>query len=136
MSQENVEIVRRIYGEWGRGNFREGAELYDPHVLLVVRPEFGLASGEGVYCGPDEVARYMRELFLPEGEDLVIAGDEFVDAGDSVVVHVDQRGTGRQSRAPGQLRYFQVWTFRGASVIRIESVMGRAEALEAVGLRE
>src|SRR5215204_490673 len=92
MSRENVETVRRIYGEWGRGNFREGAELYDPHVLLVVRPEFGLASGEGVYCGPDEVARYMREVYLPEWEDLAIAGDEFLDAGDSVVVHVDQRG--------------------------------------------
>jgi len=136
MSQENVEVVRRIYGQWGRGNFREGAELYDPHVLLVVRPEFGLASGEGVYCGPDEVARYMREVYLPEWEDLAIAGDEFVDAGDSVVVHVDQRGMGRQSHAPGHLQYFQVWTFRGTSVIRIESVMERAEALEAAGLRE
>jgi ketosteroid isomerase-like protein len=136
MSQENVEIVRRIYGEWGRGNFREGTELYDPHVLLVMRPEFGLASGKGVYCGADEVASYMREIFLPEWEGLVIAGDEFVDAGDSVVVRVDQRGTGRQSRAPGQLRYFQIWTFRGPSVIRVESVMDRVDALEAVGLRE
>ena len=36
--RENVEIVRRIYGEWGRGNFHEGTELYDPHVLLVLRP--------------------------------------------------------------------------------------------------
>src|SRR5215211_2938978 len=98
MSEENVETVRRIYGEWGRGNFREGTELYDPHVLLVVHPEFGLASG--VYCGPEEIARYMREVFLAEYEGFVIGGDEFVDAGDSVVVRVDQRGTGRQSGAP------------------------------------
>jgi ketosteroid isomerase-like protein len=135
MSQENVEIVQRIYGEWGRGNFREGTELYDPHVLLVLRPEFGLASGEGVYCGADEVARYMREIYFPEWEGLVIAGDEFLDAGESVVVHVHQHGTGRQSHAFGELRYFQVWTFRGTSVIRIESIMERAEALEAAGLR-
>src|SRR5215218_1635336 len=134
MSQEDVEIVRRIYGEWGRGNFREGAELYDPHVLFVVRPEFGLASG--VYCGPDEVARYMREVFLPDWEGLVIAGDEFLDAGDSVVVHVHQHGTGRQSHAFGELRYFQVWTFRGSSVFRIGSVMERADALEAAEVRE
>ena len=134
MSQENVEIVRRIYGEWGRGNFREGTELYDPHVLLVVHPEFGLASG--VYCGPEEIARYMREVFLAEYEGFVIGGDEFVDAGDSVVVRVDQRGTGRQSGAPGSLRYFQIWTFRGASVIRIKSISERPDALEAVGLSE
>jgi ketosteroid isomerase-like protein len=110
--------------------------LYDSHVFLVLRPEFGLASGEGVYCGPDEVARFMREIFLTEWDGLAIAGEEFVDAGDSVVVRVDQRGTGRQSRAPGQLRYFQIWTFRGPSVIRIESVMDRVDALEAVGLSE
>ena len=134
MSQENVEIVRRIYGEWERGNFREGTKLYDPYILLVVRPEFGLASG--VYCGPDEVARYMREIFLAEWEGLVIAGDEFVDAGDSVLVRVHQRATGQQSGVPGQLRYFQLWTFRGGSVIRIESVMGRADALQAAGLSE
>jgi hypothetical protein len=52
MSRENVEVVRRVYGEWGRWNFREGAELYDPHVLLVVRPEFGLASGRGRVLRP------------------------------------------------------------------------------------
>jgi hypothetical protein len=34
------------------------------------------------------------------------------------------------------MRYFQVWTFRGASVIRIESVIERADALEAAGVRE
>jgi ketosteroid isomerase-like protein len=135
MSQENLEIVRRIYGEWGRGNFREGTELYDPHVLLVVRPEFGLVSG--VYCGPDEIARFMGEEFLAEWEGaLVIEGDEFTDAGDSVVVRVNQRATGRESGTPVHLRYFQIWTFRGASVMRIESVMERADALEAAGLRE
>jgi hypothetical protein len=53
-----------------------------------------------------------------------------------VVVHVHQHGTGRQSHAFGELRYFQVWTFRGTSVIRIESVMERTEAFKAAGLPE
>ncbi len=133
MSQENVEIVRRIYDEWARGNFNEGATLYDPHVLLVVRPEFGPASG--VYCGPDRIAGYMRD-FLKEWDGLVIVGEEFVDAGDSVVVGVDQRATGQGSRTPVHAGYFQVWTFRGPSVIRIESVPERSDALEAAGLSE
>jgi ketosteroid isomerase-like protein len=36
---------------------------------------------------------------------------------------------------PAEFRYFQVWTFRGGSVIRIESIRDRDDALEAVGLR-
>ena len=37
MSEDNVEIVPRIYGQWSRGDFRAGTERYDPCVLLVLR---------------------------------------------------------------------------------------------------
>jgi ketosteroid isomerase-like protein len=132
MSEENVETVRRVYEQWGRGNFRAGTEVYDPNVLLVLRPEFGVASGR--YRGPEEVATYMRDEFLSEWQGAVIAGEEFLEAGDSVVVQVHQRATGRESGTPVEMRYFQVWSFRGRSVIRIESILKRADALEAVGL--
>jgi ketosteroid isomerase-like protein len=133
MSRENVETVRRIYERWGRGDFRAGAELYDRYVLLVLRPEFPDA---GAYCGPDEIRRYMREDFLADFAGAAIVGEEFVDAGDSVVVRVNQMATGPASGAPVGMRYYQVWTFRGRSVIRIESIRERQEALEAVGLRD
>ena len=132
MSQENVELMRRIYECWGRGDFRAGGELYDPYVLLVLRPEFPEA---GAYCGPDEIRKYMRDDFLADFESAAIAGEQFLDAGDSVVVRVNQRATGPESRAPVEMRYHQIWTFRGRSVIRIESVMERTDALEAVGLK-
>ena len=43
---------------------------------------------------------------------------------------------GPGSRAPVGMRYYQLWTFRGPTVIRIESVKERADALGAVGLSE
>jgi ketosteroid isomerase-like protein len=131
MSQANVEVVRQIYERWGRGDFRAGTELYDPYVLLVLRPEFPDA---GAYCGPDEIRRYMRDDFLADLQGAVIVGEEFLDAGDSVVVRVYQQATGPASGAPVGIRYHQIWTFRGRSVIRIESIRGRHEALEAAGL--
>jgi ketosteroid isomerase-like protein len=133
MSQKNVQLVRQIYERWGRGDFRAGTDLYDPHVLLVLRPEFPDA---GAYCGPDEIRRYMREDFLADLEGAVIIGEEFLDAGDTVVVRVNQQATGAGSGAPVAMGYYQVWTFRGRSVIRIESIRGREEALEAAGLRD
>jgi ketosteroid isomerase-like protein len=132
VSQENVEIVRRIYDGWGRGDFRAGTDLYDPGVELVLRPEFPDA---GVYRGPDEIAKYMRDDFLADWEGAVIVGEEFLDAGDTVVVRVHQRATGPGSGAPVEMRYYQVWTFRGRGVTRIESVRERGEALEVAGLR-
>jgi ketosteroid isomerase-like protein len=133
MSQKNVEIVRQIYEGWGRGDFRAGVELYDPYVLLVLRAEFPDARA---YCGPEEIRKYMQNDFLADLEGAVIVGEEFLDAGDSVVVHVNQQATGAGSGAPVGMRYYQIWTFRGRSVIRIESIRERGEALEAAGLRD
>jgi ketosteroid isomerase-like protein len=130
---ENVEIVRQIYERWGRGDFRAGVEHYDPYILLVLRPEFPDARA---YCGPDEIRRYMREDFLADLDGAVIVGEEFLNAGDSVVVRVLQRATGAGSGASVGIGYYQVWTFRGRSVIRIESIRGREEALEAAGLKQ
>ena len=131
MSQENVETVRGIYERWGQGDFRAGIELYDPNVLLVLRPEFPDA---GVYRGPDEIRKYMREDFLADLEDAVIIGEEFLDAGDTVVVRVNQVATGPGSGVRVGIHYYQAWTFRGRSVVRIESIREREEALEAAGL--
>jgi ketosteroid isomerase-like protein len=132
MSEEQLETVRRVYEGWGRGDFRAGAELFDPLVVFVIRPEF---PDPGAYHGPDEIRRYMREDFLADLEGATIAGEEFVDVGDSVIVRVLQRATGPGSGAPVAMRYYHLWTFRGDSVIRLECIREREEALEAAGYR-
>jgi ketosteroid isomerase-like protein len=132
VSPDRVEVVRRMFAHWARGDFRPAARLYDPNVVLLLRTEFPDA---GVYVGRDAVADYMRDL-LESYETFAIEGEEFVGAGDSVVVHVRQVGTGVLSGLQTDLRYFQVFTFRGPSIIRIESIATRAEALAAVGLAE
>jgi ketosteroid isomerase-like protein len=128
-----VETLRRIYERWAEGDFSAGFELYDPYVVLVLRPEF---PESGPHYGRDGIRIYMREDFLRDFAGATIAGQEFLDAGDSVVVQVDQRATGPRSGAPVHMRYYQVWTFRGGSVIRIESIMERRDALRAAGLSE
>jgi ketosteroid isomerase-like protein len=99
-------------------------------VILVLHPDFPEA---GYYVGPEAIAEYMRDL-LASFTDFSIEGEEFMEAGDSVLVGVCQRGVGRNSGAVTDHRYFQVVTFRGGKIIRIESIRGREDALAAVGL--
>jgi len=132
MAGSHVETLRGIYDRWGEGDFRAGVELYDPQVVFIQRPEFPEA---GTYVGRDELAGYMRH-FLGSWEHITIAAEEFIEAGDSVVVGVFQRGAGTGSGAVTELRYFHVWSFRGPTVIRWENFRGRDEALAAVGLSE
>ena len=137
MSEENVEIVRAVYERWSEGDFRASVDLLDPHVVLVLRPEFGpdfLKAGR--YIGPEGVAAYTRDLLKPWTH-LTMDAEEFVAAGDSVLASVRQRGfLGSTSGVPTELRFFTLWSFRGRKVIRLESFRDRAEALEAAGLRE
>jgi ketosteroid isomerase-like protein len=133
MSREKVEVMRRIFEDWGRGDFRAAVEFFDPHVMLVLGPEF---PDEGVSIGPEEIATYTRHDLLASWADFAIEAEDLVDAGDSVLVQVHQRGVGLGSGVLTELRYFQVWTFRGDAIIRIQSFREREQALEAVGRSE
>jgi ketosteroid isomerase-like protein len=130
MSQANVEAVRAVYEDWGKGNFRSGVDLYDPLALLVQGPGFPEA---GAYLGLEGFAEYMQ-TFLEAWERVTIEAEDLVDSGDSVVAAVMQRAIGKGSEAPVEFRYFQVWSFRGGKVIRLETFRDRATAFEAAGL--
>jgi ketosteroid isomerase-like protein len=133
MSQVNVEVVRAIYEEWRTGNFRAGVRLYDPFALLVQSAEF---PDSGAYLGTQAITEHMR-TFLEAWSRVTIEAEALTEAGDSVVAAVVQRGTGQGSGAvPAEFRYFHVWSFRGGRVIRLDVLRDRAEALQAVGLRE
>ena len=126
MSQERVEAIRAVYERWNEGDFRAGADLLDPLVLFVLRPGFPDA---GTYLGRESLAEYMRG-FLEPWAHLTIEAEEIADAGDSVVAAVCQRGVGGGSGAATEFRYFQVWSFRGGRVIRLENLRERREVLE------
>jgi ketosteroid isomerase-like protein len=133
MSQENVDALRAVYGEWEQGNLRAGVDLYDRDVLLI--PGAGWTD-TGRYLGRDGVTEFMRG-YLDAWTDLTFAAEgEFIEAENSVVVAVHQRGVGKGSGAPTEWRGFHVWTFRGGTVIRLEAFPDRAGALQAVGLSE
>jgi ketosteroid isomerase-like protein len=95
-----------------------------------MRPEF---PDSGLYVGLDQLAKYTRG-FLEPWTRIAIEAEELIDAGDTVIAAIRQHGAGMGSGAPTELRYFQVWTFRGRKVIRLESFRERAEAFEAAGL--
>ena len=127
MSRENVEFLRAVYAEWGRGNFRAGVDRYDPEVVLIQGEGFPEA---GTYDGLDGFADYMH-TFLDAWERVTIEAEELVDAGDSVVAAVLQVGVGKGSGASTDFRYFQVWTFRDGKMIRLEVIRERDAAFEA-----
>ena len=132
MSQKNVETLSRLYAGWAQGNFTGGPFVFERNVTLVI--DAATLDG-GVFVGEEGVRRYMTR-FLQAWDSLTIAARTFRERGDTVVVEVEQTGIGQDSGAPVHTTYFQLWTFRGGKVIRLETILSEPEALEAAGLSE
>jgi hypothetical protein len=110
------------------------AELWDPEIEWDVSAFEGLDIG-GVYRGIDAVRQFWRE-WLAAWETLLFEY-ELVDAGDRVVMLLDQRMRGRSSGIEVSLgRYAQVATFRDGLMVRLKLYPSQSEALEAAGLQE
>ena len=134
MSRENVEVVRRTYAEWERGNMNAGVELFAPGIVF---ESFMPDSSERVVAhGRDEVEAFMRE-WLDQWRDYRLFGDEFREVGeDKVFVAGHQAATGRHSGVAVEDSISSLWTFREGKVIHLLFERGRDTALEAAGLSE
>jgi len=134
MSEENIEIVRRIYAEWERGHMAAGVELFDSEIVF---ESFMPDANERVVAnGPEEVETFMRE-FLRHWRDYRLIGEEFREIGrDKVLVAGHQAATGRQSGVAVESAMCSVWTFRNGSVVGLVFDPDSQTALEAAGLRE
>jgi ketosteroid isomerase-like protein len=132
MSQENVEIVQRIFDGWATGDFGAGLTDLDPDVVFAVRHPFPEAVET---VGPDGIRDYMRG-FLDNWETYAVEARDLQAVGDTVVAHAVQHGQGKASRIEIEQQFFMLFTFRGGKIVRIESILNRDEALEAAGLRE
>jgi ketosteroid isomerase-like protein len=133
MSQENVEIVRRIYEE-GLIDRDQAAvlELATPDIEYVNPPE---AIEPGIRRGPVEVAKAMRsfaEFFDSSRHEL----HELFDRGDAVVAAVSCYTRGRGSDREIVHEEAHTWTLRDGRIARFEWGRDLGAALEAAGLRE
>ena len=133
MSQENVEIVRRMYRPGDPSKF---FELLHGGVQLDVSKAPLLPDSPEFLCGRDAVLDLYRR-YWGTWDEYVLDPIEIIDAGqDRVLVVQDEQGIGRGSGAPFQRRWAVLYTIREAKIVRIEHFSGRHEALEAAGLSE
>src|SRR5512133_13441 len=137
MSEENVELARRGYEAFARGDLDAVLGLLDSHIE--VRPggilSTGEIMGEGPYRGHAGFLKY-AEQWLEPWEEYQLIPEEFIDAGDRVVVIYRAVGRGKGSGIEIESRQAHVWTIRDGKAVRWEIFARREEALRAAGLRE
>jgi ketosteroid isomerase-like protein len=131
MPNDNIEIVRRGYEAMNESGIEAALELFDPDVELDFSPE--VSPEPQTLRGHDAIRRWFEAL-AEVMEEVRIEPDEFINAGDRVVVPVRLIGTGRGSGIEAVQRVTQVWTIRDGRAVRMDAYAEKASALAAVGL--
>lgn len=137
MSHENVEIVKEVMDLLSRAGMNEAAaaalfDRFDPDVLIdmtrrVINPD----TYEG-HAGLRRLGREVSEVW----EEFLIEPEMLIDAGDRVIVIETRRGRGKGSGVVVEQRSGVIWTIRDGRVVRLETDLDPAEALEAAGLSD
>ena len=133
MSQENVEIVKRAGESLERRDWQAGTDLFDPNVELHGTVG-GLEEGK-ILRGLSEIVRAFETENDEVWEDHRIEPQEFIDAGDRVVV-LQREYQRSKSGAELVIDTATVLDLRDGRIVRMQGYMNPAEALAAVGLSE
>ena len=130
MSKENVEIVRRVYEGWSRGDFSQ-VELFDPEVEFEMIDWPHPAKSRGVAA--------MRDTWLATlsaWDDFRAHPDEVIDHGDSVLVLNSISGRGRGSGADVSAVTASLFTVEAGKVVRLALHWNTERAREAAAGRD
>jgi ketosteroid isomerase-like protein len=130
MSEEDVEIVRRAYAAFNRGD-RDGA-VADVTLDAEYIPSEAFPESR-VRRGPEDVKNFMSWLW-DEFEDARLDTHEFIDLGDKVLVSMTIRARGRQSGAEASWDVRHIWEIGDGKVMRCQAFMSADQAREAAGL--
>jgi ketosteroid isomerase-like protein len=134
MSQENVEIVRRLYDAVNLAGLGAVTDFLHPEVEVVPPPNW--PEGSALLRGRERVQEFARQ-WMETFEDFRVEPERYVDSGgEEVVVYVRDRGRIKGSGTEIDNRLIHVWTLTGGKVIRWQLFAEEDQALEAAGLRE
>jgi uncharacterized protein len=133
VSEENVEIVRRIYEAWRRSD-PAVFDAIDAEIELHPDPEAYWVGVNRTYRGHGGLTEYLR--FVYEAfEDYRPEVESFLDAGDMVVTLAIEHGRGRGSGVEVEsARTAHVWTMRDGKAVRLDLYLDRSRALKAANL--
>lgn len=132
MSEENVEVVRRIYAAWSRGELPGPAELIDPEVEYV-NPTGAVESG--TRRGLAAFSQAVTQVFAV-WDSWQIEIEALRSAGDQVAVATLYRARVHGSESYMDARLSALWTLRDGRVVRFAWFHASDDAFQAAGLSE
>jgi ketosteroid isomerase-like protein len=128
MSEENVEVIRKVCDAFVRDDLDHVLSHCDPDVVYKPAQE---ATRQGLGAVRASLERWVGDI-----QRLELVAEEFLDVGDRVFVTILIRGRGRSSGVETSARFCEVFSLRRGTILDWEEFTDRSPALKAAGLRE
>src|SRR5215204_3287508 len=132
MSEENVNIMRQGYDAFNRGDIDTVMGLMDPNIEWQEPDVEGLPQ-RGTHHGPEDVANNVFGAIVGNWDDFQAVAEEFLDAGERVIVLGRFQGRGKESGKTLDAPYAHVWTLREGKAVHFRVYTDTSNLLQSLG---
>jgi ketosteroid isomerase-like protein len=111
MSQENVELIRGLYGAFAAGDVADVMGRMSPDIVWNEAENFPYSDGNP-YVGPGAIASGVFARCGSEWDGFAAVPEEYLDAGDTVVVLGRYKGSYKATGRPQNAQMVHVWRIK------------------------
>ena len=133
MSNENVDLVRRVYKAFNARDLDAILELADPEIEW--HSTFAQIGG-AVYRGHDELRKWHEDFENAWAGGIHLDTEAMFDLDEHVLSYAVMHARGIGSGAEASLPIAQIWRFNAGRVIYLKTYIERDEALRDLGVSE
>jgi ketosteroid isomerase-like protein len=132
MSAANVELIRALYGAFAAGDIPGVLNRMSPDMEWNEAENFPYADGNP-YVGHDAIVGGIFARLGGEWDGFAAVPDEYLDAGDTVVVLGRYRGTCKATGRPLDAQMVHVWRVEDGKAARFQQYTDTLQAARVTG---
>jgi ketosteroid isomerase-like protein len=133
MSQESVEVIRGLYDSFGRGDVPAVLGHMDQQIEWREAESF-IYADRNPYVGPNAILEGVFVRLGTEWEGFTVTPEEWLDAGNHVVVLGTYTGRHRESGRDVRAQFAHVWGVRGGRVVRFQQYTDTKQFADVVAV--
>jgi len=132
MSQNNVDLIRTLYGAFAAGDVGAVVARMSPDIVWNEAENFPYSDGNP-YRGPDAIVAGVFARLGGEWDGFEVAPEEFLDAGDRVVMLGRYRGAFKATGKSQNAQVVHVWRVAGGKAIGFQQYVDTLQIARACG---
>ena len=132
MSQENVELIRGLYAAFAAGDVGDVMGRMSPDIEWNEAENFPYSDGNP-YVGPGAIASGVFARCGSEWEGFAAVPEEYLDAGDTVVVLGRYRGCYKDTGRDQNAQMVHVWRIRDGKAAGFQQYVDTLQVAQVIG---